>query len=249
VPFPFLALAATAVQTDQQAKAGGGAGLFELNSLFRGPQAGDQYGAFKPGGMYAPPSIEQFKGVASGRDVGATIGAALAPGIGQAIASLISGPGRGNQRRASARQLVTSSPELLGLQRRLLAPGAFGGFTPADIQALTPIVSEANALGGLGSKYGERANMLQDVVKFLFTGETSKPKRPYPVSLTDLVAVINAATVAAPAASPPLAPTQPVRTLPASYSAPVTRTRITVLPRVSTPVNYWAGLAYTPRFA
>lgn len=178
MPFPFAALAATAVSADTQSRQQGGAGLFEINSLFRGPQAGDQYGAFKPGGMFAPPSFADFTGAAKGRDVGRTIGQALAPGLGAGLAALISGPGRGNTRRAGARDLVARSPELTTLQRRLL--GAGGQASTAEVHALASIVSEARSLGGLGSKFGERANFLQDVVKFLFTGETASPKRPFP---------------------------------------------------------------------
>jgi len=198
-----MALAATAIQSDQQAKAGGGAGLFELQSLFSGPSTSDQYGAFKPGGSFAPPSLAQFTAAAKGRDTGTTVASAFFPGLGQAIGGLISGPGRGNTRRASARSLVQSTPGLATLQARILRGGT-SGFGHEEVSAIRAVIGEARALGGLGSAFGERANMLQDVVKFVFTGETSRPKARVP-TLGELEQVfgVNTSTRQALPVGPP----------------------------------------------
>lgn len=209
------ALIAAAFQADQQGKASGGPGLFETASLFSGPQAGDQYGAFKPGGQFAPPSFAQFSAATKGRDVGSTIGAAIAPGVSQIVSALVSGPGRGEARRASARSLVAGSPELTSLRGKILAGS--GSATQGELLAVAAIVGEARSLGGLGSKFGERANMLQDVVKWVFTGETSRPKKAIP-TLAELEAVVSRIGVGATRQALPVGASVPAGSMPARTS-------------------------------
>lgn len=157
----------------------------------------EQYAAFKPGGAFGPPSLAQFSAAAKGRDTFGTVLQGLAPGLGKIISDVISGPGRGEQRRASARSFVESSPGLASLRRRVVASVPRGssmsaelrsvlqGATTTERSALTQVLQEAAGLGGLGSAYGERANYLQDVIKYALTGETAAPKRYLP-SLAEL---------------------------------------------------------------
>lgn len=255
MPFPFLALAGQAVSMDSQARAEGGPGLFELQSLRSGPQAGDQYGAFKPGGMFAPPSFDQFSAAARGRDTGRTIASALFPGIGQAVSNLFSGPGRGQTRRAGAREMVAGDPGLSSIQASLRASGLTDRSSATDIaravaaivarspqagQSLAGVFSRAQSLGGIGSAQGEQANQLGDVLKATFGLGTVRKRGA--ASAEDVLGA--------------LAPMLTTRSTPAGFAPQQTAAAPSVqaapqpfqAAAPSRPSSYWAGTAYKPRY-
>jgi len=265
VPFPLVAVATAAMQADQQGRASGGPGLFEFQSLRSGPQPGDQYGAFKPGGMFAPPSLAQFQEAAKGRNVGLTIGSALAPGLGQAIGALVSGPGRGQMRREAARGSAQQDPGLMAILGALRASGLGPTSSAASIaqgvaaelrrnpqaaQSLAGVLSRAQALGGIGSAQGEQANQLGDVLKFTFgLGTVRRPGAPTALDVIGaLQPMLRPSQVSTPGGfGPPVV----VSSAPAVSSIPQ-QPQSTFQSTPARASSYWSsmGTRYTPgRFA
>lgn len=242
--FPIALALAGAQQVGQQYQQPGAQGqappglfgkpgsLFELQSLFKGPDASDPYGQFKPGGSFAPPTLPALLGAFQGKNTALTFATALAPGIGQAFGGLFGGgESRGNMRRAGARDLVARTPGLQVIRDTVLAqrgPQRHEGNqtaaevaavvaavlrqSPDAVQALGAVLERGRQLGGFGKAQGEEANALGDVLKWTF-GQGTVPKKGAPG--TDLI--VNALLGSAPAPAPP-APSPPTYQLPGGFA-------------------------------
>lgn len=225
MPFPIAALASLAVQQSQQSGkplVGQPGSLFELQSLFQGPDPSDPNAQFKPGGSFAPPTLPALLGAFQGVNTFATLASALAPGIGQAIASLVSGPGRGQTRRAGARQEFQRTPGLVQIRQAVRQQlgddegrhstqavaqvvSAVLAQSPAAAEAFGALLQRGVSLGGFERAQGEEANALGDQLKLTF-GQGTVPRPGAPRALDILAALAGE--------GPPTAE----RTLPANFA-------------------------------
>jgi hypothetical protein len=160
------------------------------------------------------------------------------------IVSIISGPGAGQTRRAAARSAVMQNPSLQALHNAVLSAVPVGGSGPSSAllsllknptyrSALLPWVQEADRLGGMGVLQGPRANYIGDIVKWVTTGETSKPKRYLPT----LAELNQALGIASPAIG---TPSGYASALPLQISSPFSA------PSAAPRPSYWASTAYRP---
>jgi hypothetical protein len=168
---------------------------------------GSQYAAFRPGGMFAPPTPTQTFDAFKGKNTLQTLATVLG-GVGL-FGQLVGGPGKGQLRRKEARTLVDQSPALLRLQQAVRgAPDimpALAAYLPQDPEAAAALQAVASIGGSARSRDQQIAD---DILKYVLLGETVT-KRAKP-SVEQLATLFGGAT------SPsPLAATEPSRTAPA----------------------------------
>lgn len=201
----------------------------------------------------AGPLLQGFSGGASNDSIGAATsgGGLLSPltSIASSIRSLISGPGRGEMRRGSARAAVAQSAPLTRLQAFLRGRNA----SPAQIEAalreyfprdpearaaFAAIMARVGELGGSGKAQGQEANTLGDVLKFVLLGETVT-KRELPTNPQLAAAVVGQA-------SPVTTPLPPPVAVPPASLAAAAPASLTEAARAEGPLRFPSFAGATP---
>jgi hypothetical protein len=249
----FAAIGASAAQDlatnpGTGARKGGLAGLLSFGDT----SSTSQFGAFRPGGALAPPRPTDLIGAFQGKNTGSVAAAALAPGIGQKIAALFTGPGRGQIRRDAARSEAMQSPGLLSILGAVRASGATTAdqiaavvgtvvrTNPTASSALGAVLSNAARYGGFTSAQGEAANALGDVLKFTFGLGTVRTKGA--PSAEDVVRALGGGATPVPLATPTTVTGAPVP-VPPGVPPTATLTSGTPLAQLQNLQAFMAGTA------
>lgn len=233
-----MAFAAIAAEGGQDILARPGGKPTSIKGLlsFGDTSPGAKYGAFRPGGRFAPiPSFKQITGAAHGRDVGQVAANVFLPGLGPSIFGG-AGTGRGALRRQAARKEFKADPGLVAIQSAVRASGASTAEGIAAVVAdlvqrdpnaaasLANVLGQGEAAGGFTKRFGERANQLGDILKATFGLGTVRKKGS--AGATDVLAALLGAGV-----SPPTNNDQPSAS--PSRAAPSTSELTAGAPRVS----------------